>query len=476
MKKHTVTRGSFLQTTGAATVAALVAGGRLWGQGASGRPNILWITCEDMSPDLGCYGDNLVHTPNIDRLASQGIRFTHTFTTAPVCSASRSAFWTGMYQTSIGAHNHRSHRDDGYTLPDGVDLLPHYFRQAGYFTAAVREITTEVRGNCKTDFNFKVEQPFDGTHWNQRQEGQPFFAYVNFQEAHRGRAWIDARKLERRIDPHKVTLPPYYVDHPVVRDDWANYLDSINLLDIKVGAVLDQLEADGLADNTIVIFFSDHGRCLFRGKQFLWDAGIHVPLIVRWPGKFNPGQVDDRMVSAIDITATSLKLAGIEPPPQMEGRVFLGPDPDPAREYIVAARDRCDETVDRIRAVRTRRYKYIRNYYPERSSSQLNRYKESQYPPLPLMRKMNDEGQLSKAQSLFFTPTRPREELYDLEADPYEVHNLANSRKHRKIRKKLEQHLDNWIEETGDQGAIPEPQDIIDAVEAMQNQKYKGRL
>ncbi len=435
------------------------------------RPNVLWIIAEDMSPDLGCYGNDLVHTPNIDRLAGESVRFTNAFTTAPVCSASRSAFSTGMYQTSIGAHHHRSHRDDNYRLPDGVHLIADYFRQAGYFTCNVKNVNEHVKGTQKTDFNFNVDHPFDGTDWIQRKPGQPFYAQVNFSEAHRK----FKRSNEHPVDPEKVEIPPYYPDHPMTRQDWAEYLDTIGFLDKKVGAVLKRLEEEGLTENTIVFFFADHGRCHVRGKQWLYEGGIHVPLLVRWPGKLEGGAVRDDLVSAIDITATSLWAAGIDVPTNMEGQVFLGPNAE-ERDFIVAARDRCDETMDRIRCVRTKRWKYIRNFMPNRPYSQLNRYKESAYPVLRLMRKLHEEGELQPAQERFMVEARPMEELYDLQSDPHEIHNLAVSYEYAEILKKLRRNLEEWIEETGDQGEIMEDPAITEQYEAKMKGLYDKRI
>ena len=430
------------------------------------RPNVLWIIGEDMGPELGCYGYPLVKTPNLDRLASQGARYTNAFTTAPVCSASRSALITGMYQTTIGAHNHRSHRGDGYALPDGVRTITDLFREAGYFTANVKTPAHGVTASGKTDFNFEAKQPFDGTDWGGRGPGQPFYAQVNFSEPHRGPAFPNARKeVADLVDPAQVTLPPYYPDDPVVRDDWANYLDAIALLDIKVGKLLERIDAEGLAGNTVVFFLGDNGRCHVRGKQFLYDGGIHVPLIVRWPGEVPPGAVRDDLISGIDLSATSLALAGIARPESMQGRVFLGPEAGPPREMIFAARDRCDETVDRIRCVRTDKYKYIRNFFPERAYTQPNAYKERQYPALAVMKRLFAEGKLTPVQAHFMRPTRPAEELYDLRADPDEVQDLASSPEHASILAELRRDLDDWIERTHDLGAIPEDPSVIPQAE-----------
>jgi len=436
-------------------------------------PNILWLIAEDLGVELGCYGNKLVHTPNLDNLAGEGARYTNAFTTAPVCSASRSGFMTGMYQTSIGAHNHRSHRRDGYRLPDGVHVITDYFRQAGYFTANVRTAAPGVRGTCKTDFNFNVEKPFDGTDWNQRRDGQPFFAQVNFSETHR--RFKKAR--ENPVDPQKVTLPPYYPDHAIAREDWALYLDTVGYLDAKVGAVLKRLEEEGLADTTIVFFFGDHGRAHVRGKQWLYDGGIHIPLIVRIPERFRPrghgepGTVCDDLISAIDIAASSLAWAGTKLPTKMEGRPTLFPGVD-QREFIVAARDRCDETVDRIRCVRTKRYKYIRNFYPDRPYTQPNRYKERQYPVLGLLKQLHSKGKLTPVQELFMAARRPPEELYDLTTDPHEVSNLADSPRCQQVLKDLRAKLAGWIEQTGDQGRIPEDPSIIEFWQKRQKQKH----
>ncbi|MEK7405403.1 MAG: sulfatase [Acidobacteriota bacterium] len=418
-------------------------------------PNIVWLTTEDMGPQLGCYGFPLTRTPNLDRLAGEGMRFTRAFTTAPVCSASRSAFNTGMYQTATGTHHHRSHRKDGYLLPAGVRLVSDHLRERGYFTCNVKTAAPGVTGTGKTDFNFTVQRPYDGDHWGQRRAGQPFFAHINFRESHKGPAFPEARKQKDLVDPAQVPLAPYWPDHPVVRDEFANYLDAISLADIKIGKVLKRLEDEGLAGNTAVFMFGDNGRCLIRGKQWLYDAGIHVPLIVRWPGGVTPGAVVEDPVSAIDITATTLWLAGVEIPRNMHGRPLFGPSARP-RDCVFAARDRCDMTVDRIRAVRTKHYKYIRNFMPERPYTQYNEYIEKSYPTLGVMKTLHAEGKLSGAQLLFIEARKPDEELYDVVADPHEVNNLAASPLHQPILKDLRARLERWIEEIDDQGRIPE--------------------
>jgi arylsulfatase A-like enzyme len=423
----------------------------------SDRPNILWITGEDMGPQLSCYGFLSTRTENIDRLASEGTRFTHAFTSAPVCSSSRSGFMTGMYQTSIGAHNHRSHRTDGYRLPKGAALITERLREAGYFTCNVREIAPGVTGSGKTDFNFTVDKEFDGTHWNQRAKGQPFFAHLNFTAPHKGPSFPRARKVNKSlVDPAKLELPPYWPDHPVVRDEYANFLDAIQLLDTEVGATLDALKKDGLAQNTVVFFFGDNGRCLIRGKQWCYDAGLHIPLIVRWPGgDAKPGAVRDDLVSALDLSATALWLAGVTLPAGLHGRPLFGPQAQPRGE-VYSARDRCDMTMDRIRTVRDKRFRYIRNFMPDRPYTQWNQYIENSYPTLGVMKELHGQGKLNATQSLFMAPAKPPEELYDVLADPHEVNNLAASKPHQGTLLAMRAKIDRWVWETNDQGRFPE--------------------
>jgi arylsulfatase A-like enzyme len=440
------------------------------------RPNILWLIAEDLGPHLGCDGTKEVWTPNLDRLAADGVRYTRAFTTAPVCSASRSAFMTGMYQTTIGAHNHRSHRDDGYRLPEGVRVLTDWLRDSGYFTANVRKLPAEVgfKGTGKTDWNFLYEgKPFDSDNWSDLKAHQPFYAQINFSETHRGGAVKQGGPWHspQRADAAKVEIPPYYPDYPVTRQDWAGYLDAVSELDRKVGRLLEQLEADGLADNTIVVFFGDNGQAHVRGKQFCYDSGLHVPLIIRWPKKiplpkhFQPGKVDDRLIAAIDFAPTMLAIAGAAKPPKMEGEVFLGDQAERPRQYVFGARDRCDETVARFRTVRDVRYRYIRNFMPERPFLQSNKYKQRSYPVWNLLKELAAEGKLTPIQAVLTAPTMPAEELYDLEKDPYEIQNLVGSAlpEHQAALNRLRAALEQWIEDSGDQGRTPEPPEVAAA-------------
>lgn len=428
------------------------------------RPNILWLIAEDFGPHLGCYGAKQVWTPNLDKLAAAGARYTRFFTTAPVCSPSRSAFMTGMYQTTIGAHNHRSHRDDGYSLPEGVRVLTDWFRDAGYFTANVRVLPESCgfRGTGKTDWNFAYQgQAFDSDRWSDLKGRRPFFAQINFQETHR------AFHAPKRADPAQAELPPWTPDHPAAREDWAKYLDSATELDRKIGLVLQQLEADGLADNTVIVFFGDNGQSHVRGKQFCYDSGLRVPLIIRWPKDFpaprgfRPRTADDRLLAAIDLAPTMLALAGAPKPAKMQGEIFLGDHAVPARQYVFGARDRCDETVFRFRTVREARYRYIRNFTPDRPFLQPNAYKERSYPVWNLLKELHAAGKLTPAQAALCAPTMPEEELYDLETDPHEINNLAQSPSHQEVRRRLRTALEKWIEESNDQGRAFEPADVV---------------
>jgi arylsulfatase A-like enzyme len=449
------------------------------------RPNIVWLVGENLDLDLGCYGETLVATPRLDRLAAEGVRFTRVFATAPVCAPSRSAFMTGMYQTSTDTHPMRAHRDDAFRLPPGVRPLTHRLRDAGYFTANVKTIGDQVVGTGKLDLNFVNEGPiYDSDDWSSLKSHQPFFAQVNMPEAEydiydRKSAskprveWVGEREHPRIATPENVTPPPYYPDHPVVRAEWARYLNSVSGMDRRIGVVLDRLEADGLADDTIVLFFADNGRLEARGIHWCYDSGLRVPLIVRWPRNFpmpasyHPGAVDDRVVSLLDLTATTLALAGLSRPPLMQSRIAFGLDADPPRRYAFSARDRIDETVQRIRSVRDARYRYIRNFLPEQPFSALNRYKEKCFLVLPLMRQMHARGELTGPPLALFAPRLPDEELYDLEADPHEIKNLigSNRTEHRDALLRLRAALEVWITETGDLGRHPEPPGLLGPIE-----------
>jgi N-sulfoglucosamine sulfohydrolase len=424
---------------------------------ANKPPNIILMTGEDMGKQLGCYRFPQMRTPNLDKLASEGVRMDHAFTTAPVCSASRSAFMTGVYQTRIDAQHHRSHRKDGYQLPDGVKLVTHRLRERGYFTCNVKQIVPGLSGTNKTDFNFNGEKAFEGGHWNERQKGQPFFAHINYAAPHKGASFPLARKQKYLVDPAKLELPPYWPDHPVVRDEYANFLDAINLLDSQIGVTLEVLKKDGVLDNTLVFFMGDNGRCLIRGKQWCYESGLSVPMIAWWPGGgLKAGSVRTDLVSSLDMTATTLWAAGIPLPELFDGQPLFGDKAGKPRQHVFGARDRCDMTMDRIRTVRNERFRYIHNFMPESPYTQWNQYIEQSYPTLGVMKKLYGEGKLNATQSLFMAPRKPSEELYDLSVDPYEVNNLAASKQHQATLLDLRARVDRWIWETDDQGRFPE--------------------
>ncbi len=398
---------------------------------ADERPNILWITIEDWSADLSCYGTQGVKTPHVDKLAAEGVRFDRAFTTSPVCSTSRSAMMTGFHQNYIGANQHREH--DKKPLPYGIKPIPHLFADAGYFTALM---------SWKTDCNFtpnSKSELFMGGDWSERKADQPFFARVTFGGTHR--SW--KRDPQRPIDIAEVELPPYYADTEFVRRDWANGLEQMQLVDREVGELLKRLDDEGLADNTIVFFIGDHGRCHIRGKQFLYDGGIRIPMIMRWPGKVRPQQVSDSVVSSIDICATVLEAAGIDAPVPLHGKNLLGNDVA-NRKYIFAARDKMDETHDAMRAIRSKEFKLILNLMPERPWCQYNRYKEGAYPVLAEMNVLHLQGKLTPEQSAFFAPTKPEIELFDLGVDPYEVHNVADDPAYADVKNEMLNALNDW--------------------------------
>jgi len=397
------------------------------------RPNILWICIEDWGPDLSCYGTKGIHTPHVDKLAAEGIRYQWAFTTSPVCSTSRSAMMTGFHQNFIGAHQHRTHAKQ--PLPDGIKPIPHLLAEDGYFTALMSR---------KTDCNFLPDgrdKLFMGTDWKQRRPGQPFFARITFPGTHR--SW--KRDPQRPIDSKDVEIPPYYADTPFVRRDWANGLEQMQLVDREVGELLQRLKNEGLADNTLVFFIGDHGRCHIRGKQFLYDGGIRVPMILRWPGKVAAGQVSEDLVMSIDICATVLEVAGAKSAVPLHGKSLLGKDIS-RRQHVFAARDKMDETHDAMRAIRSRDFKLIHNLMPERPYCQYNRYREASYPVLAEMNVLRLQGKLNAAQSAFLAPTKPEIELYDLRKDPYEVNNVADDPRYQKIKQRYLAKLKDWRE------------------------------
>lgn len=430
------------------------------------RPNILWVYLEDTNPWMSTYGDDVIETPNIDALADRGVQFNRAYMPAGVCSPSRSAVITGMYQTSIGAHEHYSSfevwRDIEMEEWDpnylGVQTIPEIFKKADYYTFN--------EGKFHYNFVYDPEKLYDrtgsngfkgaedGTGWAGRDDGQPFFGQIQLRGGKRGDA-------PQRVDPDDVTVPPYYPDHPVYRREIAHHYDTILKMDEILGNIIDALKRDGVYENTIVYFFSDHGMRLPRHKQFLYEGGINVPLIVAGPG-IEERQVRDDLVSAIDLGPSSLRQAGINIPPHMQGKDMF--DPDYNRDFVIAARDRCDYTIDRIRAVVTDRYKYIRNFKTDRPYLQPQYRDGRDY--MEVLKRLHEEGELNEVQSRFVSDERPAEELYDLRNDPHETNNLVHSsrRDHQMALGHLRTILHRWIVETDDQGRFPETDAALKAV------------
>ncbi|MDQ8201272.1 sulfatase [Pelagicoccus enzymogenes] len=445
-------------------------------------PNILWIVAEDLSPFFGCYDDpvNRGHTPTVDALAAKGVLFKRAYATAPVCSASRSAFITGVMQTTTGTHQHRSSRaDDGLVVPEELRInlpkeiktVPELLSEQGYFTF----------NSGKDDYNFHYDrrslyavgtdvnylagmngwQGNKATHWKsftkdvwnaRKDKRQPWFGQIQ----------VDGGKGDKRYLPQgeyvageAVELPPYFPDTPALRDAWVVHYNNARGTDVRIASILAQLEADGELENTIIFFFSDHGHnTSLRHKQFCYEGGLHVPLVVKGEHPaIAPGRVVDDLVTLLDVSASTLALAGVELPEYLDGQNLFGKSYREA-DFVIGARDRCDYTIDRIRSVRTERFRYIRNYYPDRPLMQPG-YRDAR-PPSIDMRRLFKEGKLSRYQSEHWFGIRPEEELYDMEADPHQMNNLALEPTYRAVLLKHRSILEGWIAATGDRGQLPE--------------------
>ncbi len=452
------------------------------------KPNVLWFVVDDMSANFSCYGERAIETPHVDQLARDGTMFTHAYVTAPVCSPCRSALITGMYQTTIGAHHHRSGRGlKKITLPEGVTPIPKLFQTAGYYTCIggglpVDRLARKKKGNGdqglgKTDYNFEWDASmYDGPDWSGRKPEQPFFMQVQLPGGKlRGNTGASATRLSERAakelggatDEDKVTLPPYYPRDPVLLQDWAAYLDAVRLTDEYVGKVVARLKDEGILDETLIVFMTDHGVSHARGKQFLYDEGTHIPLILRGPG-IAKGVVRDDLVEHIDVAAISLAAAGIPIPTGMQAKDILANGYEP-RDAVFAARDRCDETVDRIRSVRTERFLYVRNFYPQRPHLQPNAYKDGKA-IVKTLRALHEGGKLDAlTEKLLFSPTRPAEELYEWRTDRWQVTNLAEDPAHRETLAALRKRLDAWMVETRDGGPEADAMYDSDMVEYLGN-------
>jgi arylsulfatase A-like enzyme len=436
------------------------------GAPAAEPPNILWITVEDMSPRLASYGDPTASTPRLDRLAAEGVRYTRAFGTYGVCAPNRHTLILGMYPNSTGAMAMRTWKRTSAiaditdpallaiptyeaTPPPEARCFTEYLRGAGYFCT----------NNAKTDYQFQDpvtawDESGREAHWRNRPDASaPFFSVFNFTVTHES-GTFEARS-PAVTDPAAVTLPPYYPDTPIVRRDLARHYDNIVAMDALVGRVLDELQEDGLAESTVVFFFSDHGDGLPRMKRWVYDSGLHVPMFIRFPDGAGAGTTNDELVSFVDFAPTVLSLAGVPVPAHMQGQAFLGSQKAKPREYVYASRDRMDPAPETIRAVRDARFKYIRNYRPDLPYFGFIPYRDRAGVMQEILR-LTAEGTLGPDQWQLWARTKPLEELYDTEADPHEIHNLASDPAHlAKLAELRRAHL-KWTEEVGDLGHIPE--------------------
>lgn len=432
-------------------------------------PNILWIYLEDTSPLLNCYGTSIISTPNIDGLAGSGMKFQNAFMPAPVCSACRSSIITGTMSTTIGLHNHHSSRSEesAIYLPDNVKTIPELFKNAGYFTF----------NNGKDDYNFIYNRKdlYDQDYYvhplygksgkqlkiSELKNNEPFFGQIQLYGGKEIFSIEFKEKVKTPVNRNKIELPPYLPTHPVIIEEYANHLDAIQITDEKVGEIIVELAETGLLDNTIIFFFSDHGMRLTRHKQFLYEGGIHVPLMIadfRKEGKIEPGTNNNDLVSGIDIGPSSLALAGIEIPSYMEGQNIFDNSIEP-KKYIVSTRDRCDFTIDRIRSVRSMEYKYIRNFMTDRPYTQPTYMDVDGVDFVKVMKQLYAQNKLDSIQARFFSNERPEEELYNLVEDPFELNNLANDPEYSVTLTEHREILNDWIKKTDDKGQYLESEE-----------------
>ncbi|EAR02491.1 sulfatase [Maribacter sp. HTCC2170] len=432
------------------------------------RPNILWIYLEDTSPILSSYGSTLVSTPNIDKLADKGVLYTNAIMPAPVCSAIRSSIITGSMSTTLGLHNHHSSRtpESAIHLPEGYKTVPEVFKNAGYFTF----------NNGKDDYNFiynrkdlydqeYMQHPLYGKKGvnvplEELKTNAPFFGQIQMSGGKEIFSSTFKERVKSPVDRSKIELPPYLPHHPIIIEEYANHIDAIKITDEKVGKIIKELDENGLLENTIVFFFSDHGMRLTRHKQFLYDGGLKVPLIIADYRKQDGGSQNHDLINGLDFGTSSLALANIPIPDYMEGRNIFDSSKEP-REYVISARDRCDFTIDRIRSVRSKDFKYIRNFMTDRPYLQPTYMDVGEVEFVKTMKQLYEEGKLDSIQSRFLSDERPSEELYDLRKDPYELNNLATSEAHANTLKEYSGVLKDWIAKTDDKGQYPEDEENL---------------
>jgi len=447
---------------------------------SEGRPNILLLVAEDLGPRIGAFGDPVAVTPRIDQLAREGTRYTRVFTTSGVCAPSRAALLTGVHAITTGSQHMRT-SDKGYQSvpPPELKAFPELLRAAGYATFTDFKLDYQFSGTRNGSGPFTIwDEEGSGAHWRELDGERPFFGLINFLETHESgifprpalprsgpHAYMQLIHLwlhwghEDVVHPEQVSLPPYYPDTALVRSDMARHYNNVHRMDERVGEILDQLEADGLLDSTVVIWTSDHGDGLPRAKRELFDSGIHVPLIIRWPPtlrppELEPGGEDERLLSFVDLAPTILALAGVPRPGWIDGSVFAGPQSAAQRRYVFASKDRIDEMPDRQRAVRDGRYKYIRTYHPGTPGAAHTPWRDVQ----DTMRELwayHNRGELEGAAALWFEP-RPKESLYDTWSDPHEVRDLARNPEARPTLERLRAALDAWLAQRVDWGDVSE--------------------
>jgi arylsulfatase A-like enzyme len=435
------------------SVAALAAFAHVQVRAEQTLPNILWITSEDNGPHLGCYGDTYAVTPNLDRFAKRSLLYTKASSTAPVCAPARTTIISGIYPPATGSEHMRSMT----RLPGNFKMYPAYLRELGYYCT----------NNSKEDYNLeKVGEVWNDSgrkaHWKSRPDGKPFFAIFNHTISHESQIRNKISPANRIHDPAKVNLPAYHPDTPEVRKDWAQYHDRITMMDKLVGKNLRELEEAGLADDTIVFYYGDHGSGMPRSKRWPYFSGLNVPLIIHVPEKFKhlaPPEyktdgTSDRLVGFIDLAPTLLSIAGSKAPAHMQGHAFMGQHTVPAQKFSFGFRGRMDERYDMVRTVFDGRHVYIRNYMPHKHYGQYLDYM-FQTPTTRVWHDLYHAGKLNAAQSIFWQ-TKPAEELYDLEADPDEVNNLASSKNYSDVMKRMRRAHRNWAAEVRDIGFLPE--------------------
>lgn len=456
------------------------------------RPNILWLVTEDMGAYIPPFGDNTVAAPNLSKLAKEGVIYPNLYSPSGVCAPSRAAIATGKYPSSIGANHMRTNSNMDQTglpayeavPPSEVKMISEWLRNAGYYCT----------NNYKTDYQFKApvtawDESSPYAHWRNRKDNQPFFSVINFTETHesglfepygfreietrhyhagdstynwknKGASEANNRMTEEETPTHlpkntKFNIPPYLVDNDVTQRDMWKLYNNIAEMDRQVGAVLKQLEEDGLLENTIVFFYGDHGGPLPREKRLIYDSGLNTPLIIRFPKKLQAGTKDNQLISFVDFAPTLLSLIGEKPKSYMQGQAFLGDFKAEERNYIHAAADRFDAETDAIRAVRDKQFKYIRSYRPDQGYYLPIKYRE-RIPAMQELLRLRDEGKLNEVQKQWFRENKPKEELFDCSVDPFELNNLADNPKYQDKLKELSAEMDKWLESIADNPDLPE--------------------